>query len=381
MDAPILGSTLAQLRATRTSVKWRVFDDDVLPAWVAEMDARPCAAVVDAVTAAMARGDTGYAWAPPYVAAVQRYAADTWGWDVDPDATSLTADVMIGVSELLRLLTDDGGSVVVSPPVYDAFFGFIEAIGRRVVEAPLTEEGRLSPASLAEAFAESRRRGRRAAYLLCNPQNPTGAVHTRGELATLAALAEEFGVRVVADEVHAPLVYAEARFTPYLTVPGAERGFSVVSPSKGWNLAGLKSGLAVAGPHAVDDLRRMAEIHRHGASHIAVQAHSAALDDGREWLAALMTELDANRRLLGSLLDEHLPGVGYRIPEATYLAWLDCRDLGLGDDPATAFRTLGGVALSPGPRFGTPGAGFARLNFATSPAVLTEVVTRMASAL
>jgi cystathionine beta-lyase len=137
----------------------------------------------------------------------------------------------------------------------------------------------------------------------------------------------------------------------------------------------------VAGPHAVDDLRRMAEIHRHGASHIAVQAHSAALDDGREWLAALMIELDANRRLLGSLLDEHLPGVGYRIPEATYLAWLDCRDLGLGDDPATAFRTLGGVALSPGPRFGTPGAGFARLNFATSPAVLTEVVTRMASAL
>ncbi len=381
MDSPILATPLEQLRATRTSVKWRAFDPDVLPVWVAEMDARPCAAVVDAVTAAMHRGDTGYSWGPPYVAAVRRYAADTWGWEIDPAATSQTADVMIGVAELLRLLTDDGAAVVVSPPVYDAFYGFIDAIGRRVVEAPLTDEGRLSPDTLLDAFREARGLGGRPAYLLCNPQNPTGAVHTRAELAMVAAVAEEYDVRVVSDEIHAPLVHAGSTFTPYLTVPGAGRGFAMFSPSKGWNLAGLKAGLAVAGPDAVADLRRLAEVHRHGASHLAVQAHIAALDDGREWLGRLMAELDENRRLLATLLAEHLPQVRYRVPEATYLAWLDCRDLGLGDDPATAFRRVGRVALSSGHRYGTPGAGFARFNLATSPEIITEAVTRMASAL
>ncbi len=381
MDSPILGTTLEQLRATRTSVKWRAFDADVLPVWVAEMDASPCEAVVEAVSAAMGRGDTGYSWGPPYVAAVRRYAAQAWGWDIDPAATSQTADVMIGVAELLRLLTDEDAAVVVSPPVYDAFFGFIDAIGRRVVEAPLTEEGRLCPDSLVEAFREARAMGGQPAYLLCNPQNPTGAVHTPTELAMVAAVAEEYDVRVVSDEIHAPLVYAGGDFTPFLTVPGGERGVAMFSPSKGWNLAGLKAGLAIAGSAAVADLRRLAEVHRHGASHIAVQAQVAALDDGREWLARLMAELDENRRLLERLLAEHLPGVRYRMPQATYLAWLDCRDLGLGADPATVFRRRGRVALSSGHRYGTPGAGFARFNLATSPEIITEAVTRMASAL
>jgi cystathionine beta-lyase len=111
-------------------------------------------------------------------------------------------------------------------------------------------------------------------------------------------------------------------------------------------------------------------------------AHVAALDDGREWLARLVGELDANRTLLRRLLDEHLPGVRWREPDATYLAWLDCRDLGLGDDPAAVFRERGRVALSSGPNYGREaGRGFARLNFATSPEVLEDAVRRMASAL
>ena len=378
---PILGVPLDELRRDRTSVKWRLFPEDVLPLWVAEMDAAPCPAVVEAVTAAVERGDTGYTWPKPYAAALARYARDTWGWDIDTGATATVTDVMVGASELLRLFTDDAGAVVVSPPVYDSFFGFVEAIGRRRVDAPLTSAGRLDPDALAAAFREATRGGGRAAYLLCNPQNPTGTVHTAEELTMLAALAEEHGVRVVSDEIHAPITYATSRFTPYLTVPGAERGFAVISPSKAWNLAGLKAALAVAGPAAVDDLRRLHEVHGHGASHVATIAHVAALDGGRDWLAALTEELDANRHLLTHLLAEHLPTVPYRAPEATYLAWLDCRDLGLGDDPAATFRRRGRVALSPGRRFGEPGRGFVRLNLATSPEIITEAVRRMASSL
>jgi cystathionine beta-lyase len=377
----ILGVPLDDLRRDRTSVKWRLFPEDVLPLWVAEMDAAPCEPVVEAVTAAVRRGDTGYAWAPPYAAALARFARDSWGWEIDTAATAAVADVMVGVSELLRLLTDEGGPVVVSTPVYDSFHGFIEAIGRRRVDAPLTAEGRLDPEVLGDAFRSATAGGQRAAYLLCNPHNPTGTLHTAEELAGLAALADEYGVRVVSDEIHAPLTYATGRFTPYLTVPGGERGLTVTSPSKGWNLAGLKAALAVAGSEAVDDLRRLHEVHQHGASHIAVIAHVAALDEGREWLARLLDELDANRRLLADLLARDLPGVRYRVPEATYLAWLDCRELGLGADPAARFRQRGRVALSPGRRFGEPGNGFVRLNLATSPEIITEAVRRMASCL
>ncbi|GAA4405456.1 aminotransferase class I/II-fold pyridoxal phosphate-dependent enzyme [Fodinibacter luteus] len=382
MPTPLLRAPEAELRRDRTSVKWVAFPADVLPLWVAEMDVDPCPAVVEAVSSAVRRGDTGYGWGPRYAAAVARYADDAWGWEVDTEAAMIVPDVMIGAAELLRLLTEEGGPVIVSPPVYDSFFGFVEAIGRRRVDAPLTAEGRLDPDRLREAFREATARGERAAYLLCNPQNPTGTVHSPAELATLAALAEEHGVRVVADEIHAPVVYAGGpRFTPYLTVAGAERGFSVFSPSKGWNLAGLKSALVMVGPGAREDLRRLHEVHTHGSSHVGAIAHVAAMDAGRAWLARLLGELDANRALLGRLLAEHLPAVRWRAPDATYLAWLDCRDLGLGDDPAAVFRSRARVALGSGPAYGrSAGRGFARLNFATCPAVLEDAVRRMAAA-
>lgn len=382
MAAALLSAGEPELRRDRTSVKWSAYPSDVLPVWVAEMDVAPCPAVEEVVAAALRRGDTGYGWAPRYSAAVVRYAADTWGWEVDPSLTQVVADVMIGASELLRLLTDEGGPVIVSPPVYDSFFGFVDAMGRRRVDAPLTAEGRLDNAALDRAFAAATSSGERAAYLLCNPHNPTGAVHSPDQLAALASLASRYGVRVVSDEIHAPLVYAGSTFTPYLTVPGSEGGFAVFSPSKGWNLAGLKSALVIAGSAARDDLSRLHEVHTHGSSHLGTMAHVAVLDDGREWLARLVGELDANRVLLGTLLAEHLPAVRYRPPEATYLAWLDCRDLGLGDDPAAVFRSRGRVALSSGPAYGADaGRGFARLNFATSPEVLEEAVRRMAASL
>jgi cysteine-S-conjugate beta-lyase len=380
---PLLGASEPELRRDRTSVKWTAYPPDVLPLWVAEMDAAPCPPVVEAVTAAMERGDTGYGWAPRYSAAVARYARRTWGWAVSPSDTRVVTDVMIGASELLRLLTDEGGPVVFSPPVYDSFFGFVDAIGRRRVDAPLTPAGRLDPDALRDAFRSATRRGERAAYLLCNPQNPTGAVHSSEELAVLADLAAEHGVRVVSDEVHAPLVLPGSRpFTPYLTVPGAEGAYAAFSPSKGWNLAGLKSAVVIAGPAARHELERFPEVHTHGSSHIGAIAHVAALDDGGGWLDQLVSELSANLDLLERLLAEHLPGIRWQRPEATYLAWLDCRDLGLGDDPAAEFRRRGRVALGSGPRYGPEdGRGFVRLNLATSPEIIEEAVRRMASAL
>jgi cysteine-S-conjugate beta-lyase len=188
-------------------------------------------------------------------------------------------------------------------------------------------------------------------------------------------------VRVIADEIHAPIVAAGTEFVPYLSVSGTANAFALQSASKAWNLAGLKAAVALAGPDAASDIAQLPAEVAAGASHVGVMAHTAALREGVNWLDRMLAGLDRNRHLLADLLAQQLPAIGYRPAESTYLAWFDCRELGLGDDPAAVFLERGRVALSSGPNFGTGSAGFARLNLATSPELITEAVRRMASAL
>ncbi|MFC5722918.1 MalY/PatB family protein [Streptomyces gamaensis] len=377
---PLRALTLDQLRR-RTSSKWRAYPPDVLPLWVAEMDVPLPGPVVRALTEAIALGDTGYATGEEYTRALGGFARRRWGWDgVVPGRTALVPDVMHGVVEMLRLVTDPGDAVVVNPPVYPPFFGALRHAGRRIVEAPLNAAGRIDPTAVEGAFAKAVAGGRRAACLLCSPHNPTGAVHSRAELAAVAEPAAAYGVRMVVDEIHAPLVRPGTRFVPYLSVPGTEGAFALLSASKAWHLAGAKAALAVAGAGAADELARLPSMVGEGASHLGVIAHVAALRHGEPWLDALLAGIDGNRRLLGELLDRYLPDVRYVPPEGTYLAWLDCRALGLGDDPAAVFLERGRVALSSGIPFGTGGAGHVRLNLAASPEVITEAVRRMAKA-
>jgi cystathionine beta-lyase len=376
---PLSELSLDELRL-RTSMKWRRFDEDVLPLWVAEMDVPLAEPIVRAVGNAMAIGDTGYPEGTAYGEAYADFARERWGWEFDVDASSNIPDVMGGIVEILSVVTERGDAVVVNSPVYTPFYRFVEHMERRVIEAPLSATHRIDADALDRAFTAATAEGRGAAFLLCSPHNPTGTVHTRAELLTVVELAREHGVRVLADEIHAPIVAAASEHVPYLSLAGTEHAFALLSASKGWNLAGLKAALAVAGVEAAQDLARMPEAVRHGPSHIGVIAHVAALRDGRPWLEELALGLDENRTLLGDLLREHLPSIRYSEPQGTYLAWLDCRSLALGEDPAAVFLERGRVALSSGPRFGSGGAGHVRLNLATSPAILSEAVARMASA-
>ncbi|MGA7055507.1 MAG: MalY/PatB family protein [Mycobacterium sp.] len=399
---PLEELTLQQLR-TRTSMKWRAHPADVLPLWVAEMDVNLAPTVAEAIHAAIDNGDTGYPSGTAFAEAVSEFASQRWEWhDLEVSRTAVVPDVMLGAVETLRLVTDRGDTVIVNPPVYAPFYAFVSHDGRRVVEAPLDDrpgrEGRIDLDALEKAFAGARASGGKVAYLLCNPHNPTGSVHTVDELRGIAQHARRFNVRVVSDEIHAPVILSGSRFTPYLTVPGAENAFALTSASKAWNLSGLKAALAIAGPEAAADLRRMPEEVSHGPSHLGVIAHAEAFRTGGDWLDQLLRGLDENRRLLGDLVGEHLPGVNYLRPQGTYLAWLDCRRLGLqneeADDvadglavvsdlsgPARWFLDHARVALSSGHVFGSGGAGHVRLNFATSQAILIEAVSRMGRAL
>lgn len=366
--------------AQRRSAKWTRFGPEVLPAWVAEMDFPLAPPVKAAVADALELDDLGYA--NPLLPgglheAFAGFAERRWGWELDPAGVVPLVDGVAGLTELLRVLTEPGDSVIVSPPVYGPFFSIVRDAGRELAEVPLAGGRELDLEAIERSFAAGAR-----ALLLCNPQNPTGAVLTADCQRAIGDLAAGYGAWVLADEIHAPLVLGDAVHVPFPTT-GANagmRGIVVTSASKAFNVAGLKSALAVStGEPARAAVERLPEVARH-PGHLGVIASVAAFAHGDAWLDSVRAVLEHNRDLLRELLAERLPEVGYAPPSAGYLAWLDFSALGLGDDPAEALRERGAVALSGGPWFGSGGEGRARLNFATSPALLERAVERIARA-
>ncbi|GAA2046901.1 aminotransferase class I/II-fold pyridoxal phosphate-dependent enzyme [Leifsonia soli] len=373
---------LSRLRQ-RTSEKWRAYPDDVLPLFVAEMDYPLAPPVAAALHAAVDRSDTGYIGPDDRTQrAFADFARDRWGWEVDPAQTRTTTDVSVVIVEALRMLIEPGDRVVITTPVYPPFFELIPEAGGVVEEVPLLEGGTdgrgwaLDLAGLERAFA-----GGAKAFLLCNPHNPLGLIHPRAELEAVAALAAHHGVFVLSDEVHAPLTHSDATFTPFLSVSDDARriGVAAHSASKAWNLAGLKCALFVtASPEQAERIHALPIEVEVRTSHFGRIATEAAYRDGRPWLDDVLRAIETNRELLSVLLTDRLPRARYREPLAGYLAWIDLRELGWGDDPAARILEEARVAVNPGIDFGAPGAGFIRLNLACSPEVLTEAIDRIA---
>jgi cysteine-S-conjugate beta-lyase len=367
----------------RTSEKWVRHPPDVLPAHIAEMDFLPAPAVVHALQTAVAAGDLGYAAAArsELGAAFASFASRRWRWTVDIDAVVAVPDVMVGVAELLRILTKPGAGIVVNTPVYPPFFSVIREVERTVVEVPLLEpdaELRLPLDGIRAAFA-----GGAQAMLLCNPHNPTGYVAREEELLALGEIVRAHRGVLLADEIHAPLTVPGVRHVPFCTLPGdaSEAAIALTSATKAWNFAGLKCGVAVAGSERMRETLGSLPVDLHDrVGHLGVIASIAAFGEGETWLDELRAYLAGTHAWLPRLLAERFPAVRYHRAQASYLAWLDCRALGLGDDPAAHFLAHGRVALVPGPTFGPPGRGFARLNVGTSRALVDEAVARMAAA-
>jgi cystathionine beta-lyase len=339
------------------------------------------APIAEALRRAIADSDTGYAWPAGLSEAFAAYAGEQWGWNVAPDRVTTLPDVLTGVAQALLRLTSPGDGVVITPPVYHPFFSVVtDVVGRRVVEAPLARSADdayvIDLEVLERAFASPGV----TAFLMSNPHNPTGGVATRDELRAVADLAARHGVAVISDEIHAPLVLPGAMHVPFLTVVDDDAdAVALVSASKAWNLAGLKaSQLVSTGRTARTVTARIPMEVTFTTGHLGVIAAAAAYREGGPWLADVVGLLDAQRRLLADLLAAELPRARYRAPEASYLAWIDLSAYGLGDDPAAVILERGRVGLSPGATFGTQGRGFVRLNFATSPAILREIVSRIA---
>lgn len=365
------------------SVKWTYAGPDVLPAFVAELDVAPCPAVADALREGVNRGSFGYPAldsASGLPEATAAFIGRRFGWAVDPELVLSTGDVMAGVMLVIRHLCGPGG-VVVPVPSYPPFLLGVPYVGRELILVPMLEPSGGAGYRLDIGRIDAELAAGAQTVLLANPHNPTGRVFTRAELEELRDVVTRHGARVISDEIHAPLVYDGHTHIPYATLEGtAGHVTTLVAASKAWNLPGLKCAQIVFGSRAeLTTLQSDAWIGNHGVSPMGVIATIAAYTSGEAWLDALVASLQARRDQLAELLGTHLPALRWTPPEATYLAWLDARSLGL-DDPGDVALRQGKVFPQSGARFGEGYEGYVRLNFGTSSERLDRLVKGLVSA-
>jgi len=359
-------------------LKWGTVPADVIPAWVAEMDYALDPVVREAVLRAVRDGVTGYPVYPASKGLAEAYAgfaARHYGSQVEPAWVQPVVDVTAGVRLAVDLLSDDGPLVFLVPG-YAPQLDVAEMTGRKrvdVVVDPDADRAEVDLDQLDVLFAEGAR-----TLLLTQPHNPWGRVFTRAELEQVRDVVLRHGARVVCDEIHAPLVLPGAAHTSYLDLEGThDHAVAVVAASKAFNTAGLRCAqLLVPDAEARERLAAAPMSRNDSWSPLGVVAAEAAYVDGDPWLASLVERLDQLRTLLGSLLTEQLPQVRMRPLEATYLAWLDVRAHG-HDDPAAVALDRGRVKLGPGHDYAPGLTGHVRLNLATSPDRLTEIVRRL----
>ena len=376
---PIVDLTDEQARRALV-LKWGSVPQDVIPAWVAEMDYAVDPVVMEAVQRALSDGVTGYPLDrdPALGEAYAGWAGRHFGWAPSPEDVREVVDVTAGVRLAVDVLSGPGG-VVFPTPGYNAQHGLASVTGRQeiLLEVPASDErAGIDLDRLDRLFAAGAQ-----TLILNQPHNPWGRAFTRAELEQVRDVVLRHGARVVSDEIFAPLVLPGAEHVSYLAIDGThDHAVAVVSASKAFNTAGLKCAQLVV-PSAADRARLDAEpMSRNDSwSNLGVVAALASYDHGDPWLASLVERLDQQRSLLGTLLSEHLPEVRMRPVEATYLAWLDASAYG-HDDAAAVALERGRVQLSDGASYAPGSTGHVRLNFATSPERLTEIVERLAKA-
>lgn len=362
------------------SVKWSMYPE-AIGAFVAEMDFGTAPPVTAALHAAVDAAVFGYLPAGTVEQMSAAYAAwsrDRYGWAVDPVDVRPVADVVAGLRLAIEHFSAPGTPVVLPTPAYMPFVSVPPQLGREVIEVPLSAGHRYDLDALAAAFEAGG-----DLLILCNPHNPVGRVLTAAEMLAIAEVVDRYGGRVFSDEIHAPLVFGDARHVPYasLSPVTAAHTLTATSASKAWNLPGLKCAQVVLSSDADRETwAGIGPLAEHGAATLGVIANTAAYESGGPWLAEVLSYLDGNRRLLSRLVADLLPGVVYTPPEGTYLGWLDFRATGPAD-PAAYFLEKAGVAMTDGALCGEAGRGFGRFTFALPRPILREAVERIAAAM
>ncbi len=362
--------------------KWRLFPADVLPMWVADMDFAVAEPIVDALRKRLAHPVFGYAQAPDALkAAIVDWLAARHGWHVAPEHLVFLPGVEPGFNMALKAFLTPGDGVLVQTPAYRPMLAAPGHWGLRRIDAPLTEAAggyAIDAQALDDLLADAR------ALLFCNPHNPTGKVFTEAELSAVAAACDRHDVLIISDEIHCDLAFSGHRHRPIATLAPeiARRTITLMSASKAWNIAGLKTAFAIIPDAALRERFQQARLGMVDSVNLmGLEATRAAFALGEPWRQAAVAYLEANRDHLARELKRRLPAIGFHPPQASFLAWLDCRALEVGPDPQSYLLASARVGLSAGADFGPPGEGHMRLNFGCTRARLDEAIDRMEAAI
>ena len=386
-DGLIKVPALAQLQIRR-SEKWRAFPTDVLPLPVAEMDFPVADPIREVLLEMINNSDLGYLGRIPEMGpAFAAFAARRWNWQANPDYVRIATDVGVAVVELLRIFAGPKSKVLISSPVYQNFYTWINETKAQMIDVPFFVDPLASDGTgwshdwdgIEKAYRDGI-----SVHLICSPHNPLGKVYSAADLLRIASLAKRYRVIVISDEIHAPLTFKNQPFTPFLSLgaDAAEVGLTVTAASKGWNIAGLKCALVISQSESMHiKLNELPPAMHYRASLLGAFATVAAFEESEPWLDAALQILDENRHLIANLISTRVPAVGYKIPNCSYLAWLDLSALNLGEDPGLALIEKAKVAFNSGHIYGALGKSHIRLNFATSPAIITEAIERIARVL
>jgi cystathionine beta-lyase len=365
------------------SIKWQRYGNDVIPLWVADMDFVSPEPIVKALHERVDHRVFGYAGPDEeLIRVIQERLKRLYRWDVLAEHMVFVPGVVTGLNLAFQLFADPGNGVLVQPPVYSHFITDPVIRGRTLIDPPLIKKRGTYEIDF-DAF-EKTITTRTKIYVLCNPHNPVGRVFRTDELEQLADICIRHNILICADEIHCDLLYPGYQHIPIATLGNevAERTITLMSPSKTFNLAGLKCSFAIIS----NPLLREAWVRGSEGliPHVNIMGLTAALagfKDGQDWLDQCLSYLKGNRDFLVEYVREKLPSIGMTRMEGTYLAWLDCRQSGIRGNPFHFFLKKGKVALNDGAECGKGGEGFVRLNFACPRKTLVDALERMTGAL
>lgn len=371
------------------SIKWdgreRVFGNkDVVPLWVADMDFETPEFIRERIAKRLEHPVLGYTYrSDAFFQSFVDWVKRRHDWEIDRKWVTFTPGVVAAVSAAVMAFTEPGDEVIVQPPVYFPFFKCVEGLGRKLVYNQLNlENGRLNMDfnRLREQITPSTRM-----IILSSPHNPGGSVWTPEELSELAGICKDHQLWIVSDEIHSDLVFKPFRHTPIaMAAPDyLHRMIITMAPSKTFNLAALSTSVAVipdeTARHKYEDL--IHTLHIGMGNVFGAEGLQAAYEEGWQWLEQLMEYLAGNLHFLAGFINSEIPGIRMIKPEATYLAWLDFRDLGMQPDNLNRFIIeKAGIGMNPGTQFGPGGEGFMRLNFGCPRKILEPAMVQLKQA-
>lgn len=357
---------------------------DVLPLWVADMDFAAPEAVISALSKRAAHPVYGYTFYPDGLfSALIAWLKKRHQWEVEREWILMAPGVVPSLHAAVMAFAQPGEGVIVQPPVYFPFFSAVTTTGRRLILNPLRLENErytIDFPHLERCAADGAR-----LLLLCSPHNPVGRVWSREELEEILRIARRYNLVVLADEIHADLVYPDQRHITLATLgKDTDNIVTAVAPSKTFNIPGLGlSSLIAPNPAHRDALVKIFDsLHIGHSNPFSIAAFEAAYQDGETWLDSLMDYLRDTREFVATYLAEHLPAIRLIQPEGTYLLWLDCRSLNMNDAQLRDFFVhKAGLGMSPGIIFGEQGSGFMRLNIGTPREIIAVALERIVQAL